>query len=216
MKKTVFLFLLILACLCAGEVYAQKSKKTKKSSKTSKKDDPKLSKAETRALQSELKDLQYDLERYKAMKEENDDLENQTTSLQSQISQKKQQESSGAQDLQKKDEAIEYMQEQLRKLRGNEVNATKDGRGSKDCAYSVQIGAYKNKDLTQYMDRQPYFTVESDESGYKKYLMGYFTYYWEAKAFSKYLNQNGAQSYVVGFYKDKRIPDLKDMTQCTF
>lgn len=118
----------------------------------------------------------------------------------------------------KQDEALQTYREQLTTLRSKnpEVNATRQGRKEGKCSFSVQIGAYKNKDLTQYMESNPNFLVEVDSNGFKKYLLGYFTSYWEALSFSKHLNQNGAQSYVAGFLWGKRIPDLKDMTECIF
>lgn len=118
----------------------------------------------------------------------------------------------------KQDEAIESYEEQLRILLGQnpEVNATRQGRQDNKCSFSVQIGAYKNKDLTKYMESNPNFLIEEDANGFKKYLLGYFTSYWEALSFSKHLNANGAQSYVAGFLWGKRIPDLKDMTECIF
>ncbi|MCU0445675.1 MAG: hypothetical protein MUE85_12245 [Microscillaceae bacterium] len=175
-----------------------------------------LSKEEEAKLRKELKSLK--IEQLKQLRNQQFDLDEQASTRNAQIVQKRADVNNAQKDLQKKDEGIEYLEEQLRKLKGQvgEVNATKQGRGNHECAFSVQIGAYKNRDLTQYMEKHPNFGVETDESGYKKYLMGYFTSYWEAKSLSKHLDKAGAQTYVVGFYKGKRIPDLKDMTQCTF
>lgn len=121
-------------------------------------------------------------------------------------------------EIKKRDDGIAYFEEQLRKVKKErpDVNAAKPDRANTKCSFSVQIGAYKSKDLTQYMESNPNFGIETDENGYKKYLLGFFTSYWEAKKFSEYLNKLGAQTYVVGFYNGKRVPDLKDMTDCTF
>jgi hypothetical protein len=175
-----------------------------------------LSKEEEAKLKKELKTLK--IEQLKQLRNQQFDLDEQVSTRNAQIIQKRADVDNAQKDSQKKDEGIEYLEEQLRRLKGQvgEVNATKQGRGNHECAFSVQIGAYKNRDLMQYMEKHPNFGVETDESGYKKYLMGYFTSYWEAKSLSKYLDKAGAQTYVVGFYKGKRIPDLKDMTQCTF
>lgn len=177
-----------------------------------------LSQDEVKQFRKELKALKKDLSRFKSMKEEDSSLEEKVSEKLAYIVQKKAELANWKQDLSKKDDGIVYLQEQLRKLQKDvgEVNATTQGRGDHDCSFSVQIGAYKNKDLTQYMDQQPNFGVEEGEGGFKKYTLGFFTSYWEAKSLSKYLNAQGAQTYVVGFYKGERIPDLKDMTQCTF
>jgi hypothetical protein len=175
-----------------------------------------LTKEETAQLKKEIGKLS--VEKLKQMKDERASLDEQAATRNAQIVQKRAELGNIQNDITKKDDGIEYLEEQLRKLKGQigEVNGTKQGRGSHDCAFSVQIGAYKNQDLTRYMEQHPNFGVETDESGFKKYTIGYFTSYWEAKSFSKYLDQTGAQTYVVGFFKGKRIPDLKDMTQCTF
>lgn len=177
----------------------------------------KLTKEELKSLKAEIKGLKSNLNRFKLMKEEDQQLNRQ---IQQKLGEVKQDRSSLGNlngEASKKDESIEYLQERINKLPPNEVNATKQGRGAHDCAFSVQIGAYNNTDLTQYMDNNANFGVEIDQNnGLKKYTLGYFTSYWEAKSFSSFLNGTGAQTYVVGYYKGDRIPDLKDMTQCTF
>lgn len=175
-----------------------------------------LSKEEIKALKKEIKALSANLSAYKKMKDDDLAWDQQVNKKHQEILSKKAQVNTFSNDLKKKDDAIEYLQEQINKLKGDEVNATRQGRGNHDCAFSVQIGAYNNTDLTQYMDNHPNFGVEIGESGLKKYTLGYFSSYWEAKSFSKYLDSKGAITYVVGFYKGERVPDLKDMTQCTF
>lgn len=177
-----------------------------------------LSKDEIKKLKKELENLYKKPEQFKQLKDESNTLEGDITAKNAQIVQKKADIETLNKDIIKKDEAIEYLEEQLRKAKKDhpEVNASKQGRGTGDCIFSVQIGAYKNRDLTQYMDNNPNFGVESDTDGFKKYTLGFFTSYWEAKNWSKYLDSHGAVTYVVGFYKGKRVPDLKDMTQCTF
>ncbi len=177
-----------------------------------------LDKDEKKQLVAELKSFQKNLEAFQALKEQSTSAQSQVSTLQSQIEEKKAENTQLTSQIRKKDDGIEYLQEQLRKLKGDvtEVNATRQGRGDHECAFSVQIGAYRSQDLTRYMDSHPNFGVELGENGLKKYTLGFFTSYWEAKSFSKYLDSQGAQTYVVGFYKGQRVPDLKDMTQCTF
>ena len=175
-----------------------------------------LDKKEAKALKKEIKALKGNLIAFKRMKDDDKALNEEISQKHQEILSKKAQDNTSQTDLGKKDDAIAYLQERINKLNGDEVNATRQGRGAHDCAFSVQIGAYNNTDLTQYMDNHPNFGVEIDDSGLKKYTLGYFSSYWEAKSFSKYLDSRGAISYVVGFYKGERVPDLKDMTQCTF
>jgi len=177
-----------------------------------------LSKQEKKQLQKEIADLTKNMENFAMQKKEVAKMQESQTAKNALLIQKKADAQNMAKQVQEKDESITYYEEQLRKMQKDrpEVNATNQDRGKRDCVFSVQIGAYKNKDLTQYMDKNENFAVEKSEDGLKKYMLGYFTSYWEAKTFSKYLDKAGAQSYVVGFYKKQRVPDLKDMTQCTF
>lgn len=176
-----------------------------------------LSRAERTALQQEVNAYKRNLEGFKQFKEEGIMAEAKLNKAQTDLVNKRAELQTLNQELSKKDAAIESLQEALRRLRSEmgEVNAARQGRGGADCEFSVQIGAYENRDLTQYMDNHPNFAVEQS-NGLKKYTLGYFTSYWEAKSFSKYLDKSGAQSYVVGYFKGERVPDLKDMTQCTF
>lgn len=200
MKKTIFISIFTIVYL--GIFFAPASAQ--------------LDKKEAKALKKEIKALKGNLEAFKRMKDDDRALDNQINQKHQEIQSKKAQDNTSKADLSKKDDAITYLQERINKLSSGEVNATRQGRGAHDCAFSVQIGAYNNTDLTQYMDNHPNFGVEIDDTGLKKYTLGYFSSYWEAKSFSKYLDSRGAISYVVGFYKGERVPDLKDMTQCTF
>ncbi|MEO1654034.1 MAG: hypothetical protein AAFU64_10840 [Bacteroidota bacterium] len=176
-----------------------------------------ITKEEAKSLKAEIKALKSNLNRYKLMKEEDRELDKQIQQKLQAVKQNRSSITDRSGEIEEKEESIKYLNERISKLRPPEVNATKQGRGAHDCAYSVQIGAYSRTDLTQYMDNNANFGVEVDNnSGLKKYTLGYFTSYWEAKSFSAFLNGTGAQTYVVGYYKGDRIPDLKDMTQCTF
>ncbi len=178
-----------------------------------------LSKEEEKALKSELKALKSNLSQYKRMKSDNEQLSTQITEKEQELARKRSIIQQSKKDIVKKDDAIESLQGQLIALRGDEVNAARQGRGAHDCSFSVQVGAYSNQDLNQelyqYVNTHENFRVE-EGSGLIKYSLGFFTSYWEAKSFSKYLDSIGAQTYVIGYYKGERIPDLKDMTQCTF
>lgn len=177
-----------------------------------------LSKDEKKQLLQEISNLSKNLEGFAKQKKDLAKIEEDQKIKNAQLIQKKADAQNMEKSLQEKDQSIAYYEEQLRKLQKDrpEVNATGQDRTNRDCVFSVQVGAYKNKDLSQYADKSPTFIVEQGEDGLKKYMLGYFTSYWEAKSFSKYLDKAGAQSYVVGYYQKKRVPDLKDMTQCTF
>lgn len=168
-----------------------------------------LSREETKALLIEIKQLKKDLPRFQAMKIENGQLSSKIISQEQTLSQKQAEQAKYSDKLLKeKDEAIEYEESLLKDLLANKKNTR--------CAFAVQIGAYQSRDLSQYSSQYPKFIVEPGDDGLKKYSIGIFESYHEARAFSRFLNSVGAQTYVVGFYSGSRVPDLRDMTECTF
>ncbi len=80
----------------------------------------------------------------------------------------------------------------------------------KGLVYKVQIGAFKNKDLTKYFDNNPNFSGEVDNDGTKKYTLGAFEDYWEADTFKKYLREMGVSDAWIVAYKDGLRVNLKD------
>ena len=76
--------------------------------------------------------------------------------------------------------------------------------------YKVQIGAFKNKDLTKYFNNNENFGGEVDEDGTKKYSIGQFAEYWEADTFKKYMREMGVRdAWIVPYFNGKRI-SMKD------
>ncbi len=82
--------------------------------------------------------------------------------------------------------------------------------------FKVQIGSFRNKDLTKYFNNTKNFSGEVDSDGTKKYTLGEFTEYWEADNFKKYLREMGVKDAWVVSYKDgNRIP-IKDALEGAF
>jgi hypothetical protein len=79
--------------------------------------------------------------------------------------------------------------------------------------FKVQVGSFRNKDLSRYFDNNPNFSGEVDSDGVKKYTLGHFSDYWEADNFKKYLRDMGVKDAWVVSYKDgKRVP-IKDVLE---
>lgn len=87
------------------------------------------------------------------------------------------------------------------------VNKTKSIAG---LVYKVQIGAFRNKDLTKYFENNPNFSGEIDADGIKKYTLGIFQEYWEADQFKKYLREMGVNDAWIVAYKDGKRVDMRD------
>ncbi|TAH24773.1 MAG: Ezrin/radixin/moesin family protein [Cytophagales bacterium] len=80
----------------------------------------------------------------------------------------------------------------------------------KGVQFKVQIGAFRNKDLTKYFQNNKNFSGEVDEDGTKKYTLGIFNEYWEADKFKKYLRDMGVKDAWIVSYKDGKRIDIKD------
>jgi len=90
----------------------------------------------------------------------------------------------------------------------NEIVATK---GSiKGVVYKVQIGSFRNRNLSKYIDNNPNFSGETDPDGAKKYTLGYFKDYWEADNFKKYLREMGVKDAWIVAYKDGKRVQIKE------
>lgn len=79
--------------------------------------------------------------------------------------------------------------------------------------FKVQIGAFKNKDLTKYFDNSKFFSGDVDNDGTKKYTVGYFSEYWEANNFKKYLREMGVKDAWIVPYKGKERLNIKDVLE---
>jgi hypothetical protein len=76
--------------------------------------------------------------------------------------------------------------------------------------YKVQVGAFKNKDLSKYFENNKNFSGDVDADGTKKYTLGSFTDYWEADNFKKYLREMGVEDAWIVAYKNGQRISLKE------
>ncbi|MFN6945985.1 MAG: Ezrin/radixin/moesin family protein [Cytophagaceae bacterium] len=86
-------------------------------------------------------------------------------------------------------------------------------KDAKGVVYKVQIGAFKNKNLSKYIDNHPNFSGDIDSDGTRKYTLGHFTDYWEADRFKKYLREMGVKDAWIVPYKDGKRVVLKDVLE---
>ncbi len=160
-------------------------------------------------------------EQYKALLDENSALKDQIRTLQ--------QASKGEDNrVAEKDQQISDYQSQLASLRSELESAkSKAAQAARQPAprqattsvddqngvvFKVQIGAFKNKDLTKYLNKGGQFQGE-DADGLKKYTLGIFRDYWEADTFKKYLREMGVKdAWIVSFKDGQRVP-IKDVLE---
>ena len=118
--------------------------------------------------------------------------------------------------VEKKDAEIERLRTELQNVKkmGTDPDhhpAVANYKGpSHGIVYKVQIGNFKNKDLSKYFENNPNFSGDVDKDGTKKYTLGSFTDYWESDKFKKYLREMGVKDAWIVPYKDGERISIKD------
>ena len=84
---------------------------------------------------------------------------------------------------------------------------------SKGVLFKVQVGAFKNFDITKYFERHQNFSGEVDADGTMKYTLGVFSEYWEADKFKKYMREMGVKGAWIVSYKDGKRVNIKDVLE---
>ena len=175
-----------------------------------------MSKKEAKEWKKRIKKLQP--EQYKQLLDENKSLKGQVTSLRTEL---------GNVDdrIAEKDEQILSFQSQVSDLRNEltrvqsqaqaQPQQTTTSSGSIDesrgVVFKVQIGAYREKDLSKY-EAVKNFSQE-EEDGVRKYTIGAFREYWDADTFKKYLREMGVKDAFIVSYRDGvRVP-IKDVLE---
>ena len=87
---------------------------------------------------------------------------------------------------------------------------------SKGVVFKVQVGAFKNKDLSKYFDNNPNFGGEvagKDAADPQRITIGIFRDYWEADTFKKYMRDMGVKDAWIVPYKDSQRVEIKDVLE---
>ncbi len=79
--------------------------------------------------------------------------------------------------------------------------------------FKVQIGAFRNKDLSKYFNNTENFSGEITDEGVQKITLGRFRDYWEADTFKKYLREMGVSDAWIVPYKDGKRVAMKDVLE---
>ncbi len=203
MKIFYYLGIALLAILTLGSAQAQLSKQEVKEWKKKKKS----------MSPEELKNL---MEENTSLKEQVSSMGSQVSSLQARISDKDNEISELQSDL-------DNVQQQLSEAKkaaqaapppSENVEASSGStRLVKGVVFKVQIGAFKNKDLSKYFDKSDNFGGESNDDGAQRITLGSFMDYWEADTFKKYLREMGVKDAWIVSYKDGTRVPLKDVLE---
>jgi hypothetical protein len=200
--KNLIAMLIVLYCAAGtGQVYAQLSKEEQKEWK-------KKRKATTP-------------EQLKRLMDENASLKSEVGSLNGQVA-------SLQASFGERDARIAEMTERNRSLESQLAQAraaaeqtaapasATEGRAPADMSgvvFKVQIGAFRNKDLSKYFNNTENFTGEVDADGTQKVTLGIFRDYWEADTFKKYLREMGVHDAWIVPYKNGTRVEMKDVLE---
>lgn len=195
MRNFVILFCIVFVVASVSTTYAQ------------------LSKQEKKEWKKKAKALKKNPEELKNLYEEND-------ALKSEISGYKRQISSLEGQVKEKENQIASMTQKMRSLE-QEAAAAQEAAASRPATmatddsgvvFKVQIGAFRDRDMSKYFDSTDNFSGETDE-GVQKITLGRFRDYWEADTFKKYLREMGVGDAWIVPYKDGKRVAMKDVLE---
>ncbi|WP_053406094.1 hypothetical protein [Persicobacter sp. CCB-QB2] len=199
MKKLVLLFSLFFCVgLVATEAQAQLSKKEKKEWKKKLK----------RVTPEQYKQLTED---YAKLQGQAGKYDSQIASLEKNVAERDARIMELTAEVENKDGQISAMQEEKAASIGSapaKSSASVDG-----VIFKVQIGAFRNKDLSKYFEQHENFSGETDADGTQKFTLGHFVDYWEADTFKKYLREMGVKDAWIVPYKDGQRVAIKDVLE---
>ncbi|MEP2670655.1 MAG: Ezrin/radixin/moesin family protein [Cyclobacteriaceae bacterium] len=198
--KTRVLFLCLALIFSGTQVFAQLSKKEKKEWK------------------KKAKEYAKNPANFKTFVEAKQTADSQVNTLSTQVNQLK----SSVSD---KDAKIAELEDQISRMR-SELSSSKAELAkmkeeppknsmdfSKGVVFKVQIGAFKNKDLSKYFENNPNFGGEVAEGGEQKLTIGIFRDYWEADTFKKYMREMGVTDAWIVPYRDGQRVEIKDVLE---
>ncbi len=203
MKKLTGIFTLVLVMIFSVSSFAQ------------------LSKAEKKEWKKKAKEYAKNPASLKQLVEDNEVLQGQVSKLTN--------DAKGLQSrISDKDAKLSELQDDLAKLRSDlstakaaareatQSKSTPSSSGEKmidGVVFKVQIGAFRNKDLSKYFENNENFGGESGDDGLQKITLGQFRDYWEADTFKKYLREMGVKDAWIVPYKDGTRVPIKDVLE---
>jgi len=197
MKKNWLVLVILLALGLSSGAYAQKKSK----------EDKALEKEWKKKLK-DMDPLQFKalVEEKEALTKEKSDLSSRVVDLETQLSDKEAEIGKVKAQLQENDKRLSDAQASISR-------ASKNGYSMDGVVFKVQVGAFKNKDLTKYFKNNKNFSGDVDADGTKKYTLGFFGDYWEAENFKKYLREMGVKDAWIVAYKDGKRVEIKEVLE---
>ena len=200
MKNRLLLFFCLALIFSATQSFAQLSKKEKKEWK------------------KKAKEYSKTPENLKQLIEDKEAAESQVASLNQKVTQLQSSNSDKDAKITQLEDELTQMRSQLTTARAElaqlkESPVVNPMDFSKGVVFKVQIGAFKNKDLSKYFENNPNFGGEMKEGEPQKITIGIFRDYWEADTFKKYMRDMGVKDAWIVPYKDGQRVDIKDVLE---
>ncbi len=179
-----------------------------------------MTKAERKEWKKKAKALSKNPAELKRIMDENEDLsstvnslDTKNKSLMSQVEDKNAKISDLQDDMAKLRSDLSAAKSRASTAAAESAKNTKSNRSMKGVVFKVQIGAFRNKDLSKYFDNNENFGGENDGDGTQKITLGQFKDYWEADTFKKYLREMGVKDAWIVPYKDGTRVPIKDVLE---
>ncbi|MFQ3215455.1 MAG: cell division protein FtsN [Marivirga sp.] len=178
-----------------------------------------MSKDELKEWKNKAKELKKNPEELKALVEENESLKSKTGSLSSQVenlqgqlSNKNAQIAEAQQAAKAAEAAAEAARKKAMEMQSKPKQPTSDMDES-GTWFKVQVGAFKNIDMSEYFKNNPNFSGETTEDGAQRITLGRFRDYWEADTFKKVLRGMGVKEAWIVSYKEGTRVSLKEVLE---
>jgi seryl-tRNA synthetase len=196
MKNRILLLLFLAFCtLGSTSTFAQKLTKKEK--------------AEQKKWKKKMKEV--DPLEFKEMTEKVNNMQRENNVLKTQITRLQESQGSMQAELEEKQRQVENLLAQVEDAKSNTIASFgPDGDDwSKGVVYKVQIGAFRNKDLSRYQDQGNFWIEDSD--GVKKYTIARFRDYDVATHFKNYMREMGVKDAWIVAYEDNQRKDINDV-----
>lgn len=149
---------------------------------------------------------------YKTLYEEYNSLKGESNSLKRQVQALEKEIESSRGQLSSKDSEIASMQEKIAGVKDECEASAPQQMSSEDytkgIVYRVQVGAFRNPKLNDFMQKGSIFEIDSD--GKKKYTIGNYRDFKLAESFKSYLLSIGVKDAWIVAYEDNVRKDIKD------
>jgi len=177
-----------------------------------------LSKEEKKEWKKKAKEFAKSPESLKQLTDEKQAAESQVTSLNTKVTEMQTALSDKDAKITELEDKVTQMQNEVTTARA-ELASMKENPPvnsmdfSKGVVFKVQIGAFKNKDLSKYWENNPNFGGQQSEDGVKSYTIGIFRDYWEADTFKKYMREMGVKDAWIVPFRDGQRVDIKEVLE---